>query len=161
MAHGDPTEQRMSGERGADGARDPGEPSELEQGIEQVGRVVGGVLTQLVGSRYTKVELDPDKPVLGAEADETVKRVGSTLGRWLLATGEGLKNNPTDPIAALEHVSQHHDVDPELREGEAPLAAGARVLASGVKRSTEALLDAVAPRKSKPEPPPGDGEGEG
>lgn len=150
----------MSGERRADEAEGPGEASELEQGIEQVGRVVGGVLTQLVGSRYTKVELDPEKPVLGAEADETVKRLGSTLGCWLLATGEGLQNNPTDPIAALEHVSKHHDVDPELREGEAPLAAGARVLASGVIRSTEALLDAVAPRKTKPETAPDESQGE-
>lgn len=137
----------MSGEKAPPGGATGGEHSELEQGIEQVGRVVGGVLTQLVGSRYTKVELDPEKPILGTEADEAVKRLGSTVGRWLLATGEGLKNNPTDPIAALEHVSQHHDVDPELREGEAPLAAGARVLADGFMRSTEALLDVVAPRK--------------
>ena len=125
------------------------ETSELEQGLNALGRTVGGVMTRLLGSRYTQVELDPDKPVISREADEAMERAGESLGRWLKATGEGLKTHPTDPIKAMEHAGRHKDEAPELREGEAPLAAGMRVLAGGLYRSTEAVLDVVAPRRPK------------
>lgn len=129
------------------GERSPG--SELEEGLDHLGKAVGGLLTRLLGPRYTQVELEPDKPVLGAEADAAVDRAGATMGRWLKAAGDGLKSHPTDPIAALDHASKHRDEEPELREGEAPLAAGARAFAGGLYRSTEAVLDAVAPRRPK------------
>ncbi|MCB9778993.1 MAG: hypothetical protein H6742_10550 [Alphaproteobacteria bacterium] len=131
----------------ADPAVDP--ESELEAGLDHLGKAVGGVLTRLLGPRYTKVELDPERPVLGAEADRAVERAGDRMGRWLRATGDGLKAHPTDPIRALDHAAKHKDEDVEVREGEAPFAAGARALASGLYRSTEAVLDVVAPRRSR------------
>jgi len=123
--------------------------SELEEGLDHLGRAVGGVLTRLLGSRYTQVELDPDRPVISPEVDDAVDRAGAAVGRWLHAAGEGLVRHPTDPAAAVGHASAHKDDDLELREGEAPLAAGVRALAGGLYRSSEAVLDVVAPRRPR------------
>ena len=123
--------------------------SELEEGLDHLTRAVGGVLTQLLGTRYTQVELDPKRPVISPQADRAVERAGARMGRWLRAAGEGLTEHPTDPVAALDHASKHRREEVETREGEAPLAAGARALAGGLYRSTEAVLDVVAPRRPK------------
>ena len=139
--------------------RDRSGNSELEEGLDHLGKAVGGVLTRLLGSRYTQVEVDPEKPVLGPEADAAIERAGEKMGRWLKAAGEGLHSHPTDPIAALDHAAKHKSDQVEVREGEAPLAAGMRALAGGLYRSTEAVLDVVAPRKPKPGAE-GDNEGD-
>ena len=123
-----------------------GADSELEEGLNHLGRAVGGVLTRLLGSRYTQVDLDPERPVISPEVDEAMDRAGAAVGRWLHAAGEGLARHPTDPAAAVGHASAHKDDDLELREGEAPLAAGVRALASGLARTGAAVLDVVAPR---------------
>lgn len=133
-----------------DAGGDRRDGSELGEGLDHLGRAVGGVLTRLLGPRYTQVELDPERPVLGREADEALERAGATMGRWLRAAGDGLRAHPTDPVRALDHLAKHKDDgDLELREGEAPLAAGMRSLAGGLYRSTEAVLDVVAPRRPK------------
>lgn len=158
----------MSDESSSDESRNPDEPprpgSELEEGLDHLGKAVGGVLTRLLGPRYTQVDLDPERPVISDEADQALERAGAAMGRWLRAAGDGLKTHPTDPVKALDHVARHKDEDiADLREGEAPLAAGVRSLAGGLYRSTEAVLDIVAPRKPRPqaeqpEPEPDAGE---
>ncbi len=142
-----PDRDAAQGPDDTDRSERPG--SELEEGLDHLGKAVGGVLTRLLGSRYTRVELDPERPVISPEADEAVDRAGRLVGRWLNATGQGLRSHPTDPLAALNHANAHLRDEVELREGEAPLAAGARSLAGGLYRSTEAVLDIVAPRRPK------------
>lgn len=159
----DPPDGEHADGQHADGQHSDGDPresepqSELGAGLDHLGRAVGGVLTRLLGPRYTQVELDPQTPVLGAEADAAVERAGAVMGRWLNAAGDGLRSHPTDPLAALDHAARHREDEPSLREGEAPLAAGVRALAGGLFRSTEAVLDKVAPRR--PKQPQGEGAG--
>jgi hypothetical protein len=125
--------------------RPPRKPSELEAGVEQVSKVVGGVITTLFGSRATGLPR-PKGPVLGDEADDALERLGSSLGRVLHAAGRQLEADPAHPGRALGR-SLEPEESPELQidEDDAPLSAGLRSFARGLSRSTEVLLDQVVP----------------
>jgi len=122
--------------------------SELEEGMHHLGRTMGGLATRLLGSKVTGIEIDPEKPVISKEADQAIDELGSTAGRWLDAAGKGLRAHPSSPSAALDEMMSQREVEVDPPEGVAPLTAGLRSLAGGLYKSTEAVLDKVAPRKS-------------
>lgn len=136
-------------------------PSDLEDGLHHLGRAFGGVLTRLLGPRVTGQPLDPEKPVLGPEADRVVGEVGDTMGRWLHAAGTSLKDHPTRPGKVIDQTVRHAADDVSTREGETVLTEGLRSFAGGMYKATEAVLDKVAPRKPKTDGsgPKGDDEG--
>jgi len=131
--------------------------SELEEGMHHLGRTMGGLATRLLGQKITGLEVDPDKPVISKEADQAIEDLGSAAGRWLDAAGKGLRAHPDSPSAALDEMMSHREVEVDTPEGVAPLTAGLRSLAGGLYKSTEAVLDMVAPRKSTGQTEP-DGE---
>lgn len=137
--------------------RPPRKQSELEAGVEQVSKVVGGVITTLFGSRATGLAR-PEGPVLGEDADDALQRLGSSLGRVLHAAGRELEADPSNPGRALGR-SLEPEESPELQldEDDAPLSAGLRSFARGLSRTTEVLLDQVVP-PDLDEQPPGAGE---
>lgn len=120
--------------------------SELEEGVESLGRVIGGVATRLFGERVTGRKVDPEKPAISDEADAAISQLGDNLGRLLSAAGRALQEHPVEPKKAVDDVRMHAADPVETEDGEAPLTAGLRDLAQGVYRSTEAVLDKVAPR---------------
>lgn len=123
--------------------------SELEEGVEHLGRALGGVMSKLLGEKITGIPVDAERPVIGAQADQAIDELGSTAGRWLRAAGEGLKRHPGSPGQALETMLEERHAPVETEEGVAPLTAGLKTLAGGLYKSTEAVLDKVAPRKPK------------
>ena len=117
--------------------------------MHHLGRTMGGLATRLLGQKITGLEVDPDKPVISKEADQAIEELGSAAGRWLDAAGKGLRAHPDSPSAALDEMMSQREVEVEPPEGVAPLTAGLRSLAGGLYKSTEAVLDKVAPRKAK------------
>lgn len=135
----------------AEGSEESRSRSELEEGVEHLGRALGGVMSKLLGEKVTGIRLEADRPVIGAEADQALDELGSTAGRWLRAAGEGLKRHPASPGQALETMLEERHAPVQTEEGIAPLTAGLKNLAGGLYKSTEAVLDKVAPRKARPE----------
>jgi len=137
-------------------------PSELDDGLAQFGKVVGGIASRLLGSKFTGHTLDPDRPTLSPEADRALDQAGDALGRVLKAAGDSLQEHPTDPIAAFDQTVKHAQDPVHPRVGEAPLAEGLRSVVGGLFKTSEALLDKVAPRKPKAaEPPPPEDDDDG
>ena len=125
--------------------------SELEQSMHHLGKTLGGVMGRLFGEKATGIKVDPETPVLGKDGDEALEVLGQEMGRWLRAAGEGLRQHPTAPGKAVEVMKEVSAAEVEVEEGSSPLSQGLRTFASGLYRSTEAVLDKVAPRRPKPE----------
>lgn len=128
---------------------DPKQSSELEKGLEALGRSVEGLTARLLGPKAIGKETIPETPVISPEADQALEAVGNQLGRLLNATGEALKAHPLDPIEAANSATQHSNDPVSPAEGWSPLAQGMRNLGSGLWKVTESALDVVAPRKPK------------
>ncbi len=154
----DPTDDDRRDPPPADGAaRRRAEGSELEEGVEHLGRVIGSVATRLFGEKVTGRALDPDKPAISTDADAAIDEFGDNLGRLLHATGRALKQHPVAPKKAVDDVRQHAADPVATDDGEAPLTAGLRALAEGVYQSTNPCWTAwrrapQAPRRSRPWP---------
>jgi len=145
-----PEAEEATGEQPADGAppRDDDAPhSELEEGLAHLGRALGGLTSRLLGERITGIPVPPDRPAVSPEVDAVVEQVGSSLGRLMRATGEGLKRHPTRPLQALDEATRLSREPIETPEGVGPVTVGLRSLASGLGATAEALLDKVAPRR--------------
>ena len=124
--------------------------SELEEGAEHLGRALGGVMTKLLGKKVTGREPDTERPVLGPEADQALDQAGATVGRWLNAAGRALQEHPTSPTRAVEEAGRVSREEPMPdEEGLAPLSVGLKSLGKGLYKTTEAVLDKVAPRKPR------------
>jgi hypothetical protein len=123
--------------------------SEFEEGVQHFGNVLGGVMTRLLGERVTGQAIDPHKPLLGPNADLAIDKLGDTMGRLLNAAGRGLSAHPDRPVQALDETVRLANEPVETEEGVAPLTEGLRSLANGLYKTTEAVLDRVAPRKPK------------
>lgn len=127
-------------------------PSELEQGIEALGRTLTGVTARLLGPKAVGKQELPEGPALGVEADKALEEAADTMGRLLHAAGEGLKEHPLDPVEAAKTAQTHVEDPVEGKNGWSPLVTGLGELGEGLLKVTEGVLDAVAPRKPKDEP---------
>lgn len=127
--------------------------SDMEAGLEALGRVATGLTARLLGPRAIKRDALPERPAISPEVDQAIGQAGDALGRLLHATGEALKEHPTDPVGAVREAQGriHEEVTPP--EGWSTLAVGARSLGGGLLKVTEGVLDVVAPRKKREEPP--------
>jgi hypothetical protein len=122
--------------------------SDLEDGVERVSHVVGGVLTRLLGEKVTGVPIDPDKPTVSPDADKAIEQAGERVGRFLHAVGQGLRAHPDDPSKAWEEAREHPE-EPHPADGETELTEGVRAFVGGVLKTTEKALDRISPRKSR------------
>ena len=124
--------------------------SELERGMESLGRAFTGITGRLLGPKAIgRAEL-PVEAAISPEADEALERGAADLGRFLHAAGEGLKAHPLDPAAAARTARAHAEDTLTPEEGWSPLAAGLVTLGGGLSKVAEGVLDQVAPRKPKP-----------
>lgn len=124
-------------------------PSELEQGLEALGRTFTGVTARLLGPKAVGKEEVPPDPALGVEADKAVAEAGVALGRLLHAAGEGLKEHPLEPLDAVRAAQTHVEDPLEGKNGWSPLVTGLGDLGGGIFKVAEGVLDVVAPRKPK------------
>ncbi len=123
--------------------------SELDAGLESLGRVVNGVAGRLLGPKAIGREALSETPAISEEVDAAVERAGDLVGRLLHTTGEALKEHPLDPAGIINAV-QHPSEDPvPSPEGWSPLAGGLRSLGEGMMAVAEGVLDKVAPKKAK------------
>ena len=140
------------------GADDATRRSELEEGVEHLGRAFGGVMTRLFGAKVTGQEAPEQRPVVSPEADAAIDQAGRTLGRWLHAAGEALAEHPAAPSEALDAARKAAPNEVPEEEGLTPLSVGLKSMAKGLARSGEAVLDQVAPRKTKAKGDPESGD---
>jgi hypothetical protein len=122
--------------------------SDLEDGVQHISQVMGGVLTRLLGEKVTGVPLDRDKPTVSADADKAIEDAGEKVGRFLHAVGKGLRHHPDDPSKAWEEAREHPE-EPHPVEGETALTEGVRAFAGGVLKTTEKALDRIVQRRTK------------
>lgn len=123
--------------------------SELERGIESLGKALTGVTGRLLGPKAIGRETLPPEPAISPEADEAVSKAAEDLGRLLNAAGEALKAHPLEPAEALKTARAKTDEPVVAEDGWSPLAAGLVNLGGGLAKVAEGVLDVVAPRKSK------------
>lgn len=139
------------------------EKSELERGLQSLGKAFTGVTGRLLGPKAIgRAELPPEVAI-SPEADDALEKAGADLGRILHATGEGLKRHPMDPAGALRTARAHQSDPVEAEPGWSPLTAGILNLGGGLAKVAEGVLDVVAPRKPRAdgEPVGGAPRGEG
>jgi len=140
--------------------------SQLQDGLEDLQNIMGGLASKLLGPNAAKrMEIDPEKPVISPEVDKVIGDIGDTIGRLLTQAGDELKkaskkpegegldeDDPSrEPNAARPEV-----VEPEL-EGWSPLVLGARTFASGlgaiagevVEKLTPVVEQALSPDKGE------------
>ena len=123
--------------------------SELERGIESLGRALTGVTGRLLGPKAIGRETLPPESAISPEADETLAKVGDDLGKLLNAAGAALEAHPLDPAAAVREARAHTSDEVHPEEGWTPLAAGLVKLGGGLAKVAEGVLDVVAPKKPK------------
>jgi hypothetical protein len=123
-----------------------GARSELEEGVEHISQLMGGVLTRLLGEKVTGVPIDRDKPTVSPDADKAIEDAGERVGRFLHAVGRGLRAHPDDPSKAWEEAREHPE-EPHPGEGETALTEGVRAFAGGILKTTEKALDRIVPKR--------------
>lgn len=123
--------------------------SELDAGLESLGRVMNGVAGRLLGPKAIGRETLSETPAISPEADAAVERAGDLVGRILHTTGEAMKEHPLDPVGILNAVQHPSDDPAPALEGWSPLAGGLRTLGEGMMAVAEGVLDKVAPKKTK------------
>jgi hypothetical protein len=123
--------------------------SELQRGLQSLGRAFTGVTGRLLGPKAIGREELPPGSSISPEADAAIEKVGADLGRFLHATGEGLKAHPMHPSEAFRTARASADDAVEADPGWTPLAAGLKNLGGGLAKVAEGVLDVVAPRKPK------------
>lgn len=122
--------------------------SELERGLQSLGRAFTGVAGRLLGPKAIGREELPPGSSISPEADAALEKAGADLGRLLHVTGEGLKAHPLDPSEAFR-TARASSEEPIADPGWTPLAAGLKNLGGGLAKVAEGVLDVVAPRKPK------------
>ena len=129
--------------------------SDLESGLNDLGRLARGLAGKVVGPRA-----DPLRPegqsVVSPEVDQTLEGVGNTLGHWLKAAGEAMNENPDAPNKAIdETLEKGREAQIEERadeEGWSPLVQGARVFSEGLGQVTASLLDSLVAETGRKRP---------
>lgn len=103
------SDARTAGEGAEGGAEGERLRSDLEQGLESLGKVLTGVAGRLLGPKAVGKEALGPEPTLSPEADELIEKAGEVAGRYLHATGEALKEHPLAPGKALDAARGHLD----------------------------------------------------
>jgi len=145
----------------AEGA-DPDPSSQLEDSLDDLRDLAAGLAAKLLGPKAARgMAIDPEKPVLSAEADKVIEDLGASLGRVLEAAGDGLRRSTAagreNPAATPPADPQADAAEDDSLEGWSPLVLGARSLATGLGAVAAELADKlmnVPPEGS----PPGDAE---
>jgi len=154
------------------GDGEPRKNSQLQDGLEDLQNIMGGLASRLLGPNAAKrMDIDPEKPVISPEVDKVIGDIGDTLGRLLTQAGDELKKaakKPEDRAASGAADADSADgsepsgeeepevVEPEL-EGWSPLVLGARAFASGlgavagdvVEKLTPVVEQALHPNKGE------------
>jgi hypothetical protein len=114
--------------------------------------VAEGVTARVLGPKAVGREAMPDSPAVSVEVDHAIEDATEVVGRYLNAAGEGLREHPLDPMAAV-HTAQEKVAEPApVPEGWSPLVGGLRSLGGGLFKVAEGVLDRVAPRKKNDDP---------
>jgi hypothetical protein len=112
---------------GAPRREKPGLEREVDQAVEQLGRVTAGLVGHLFGAKAIGKASADEVPSLTPGVDHALDAVGDTLGKVLHAVGEGIGQLPVDAEAAVKAVGD------ELRNPEpAPKSPGWSGLSSGL-----------------------------
>ena len=112
----------------------------LEEGIDDLGRMVDGLAGRLLGPGATNGRYDPEEPVFGEPVDQAISDLGAAFGRVLAAAGDQLQRSSGEEPA---------DAD---EEADTPLVHGARSFARGLSAATTELLASVATPVAHDEP---------
>lgn len=123
--------------------------SDLENAVDDVGRMVTGLAGRLFGAKAVEKVKRPEGPAISPEVDEAIGQVGDAMGRFLHAAGEGMKKHPLDPLAALDEVGKGATAPAPAPEGWSELSGGIKTFAQGLGSVAEGVLDVVAPKKPK------------
>ncbi len=125
------------------------ERSILEQGADDLGRVVDGLASLLVGKRGPEGDTEPQQPVFGEDMDRAVQDLGAAFGNVLQAAGDHLQRVSGDPAPPLEEEAE-----------DTPLVHGARSLGRGLALLVGEVMDSLqpgdTPREEDPDASPDD-----
>jgi len=120
--------------------------SVLEDGVEDLSRVVEGVAGLLLGRTGDAESPEPGRPVISDDVDQAIQDLGGAVGQVLLAAGDHLQRTAGDePQGATEDTT--------------PLVHGARSLSRGLGALAADLLGGLQgkhPPDSDPSEAPGD-----
>ena len=121
----------------------PGETSQLDDSLRDLQNLVGGLAARLLGPKAaSRLEIDPEKPVISPEVDRALEGLGDSVGHLLIQAGEELRKvagvRPDDPPSGGSE-------DPEL-EGWSPLVIGARAFAESLGSVAAELVEKVNQR---------------
>jgi hypothetical protein len=142
---------------GAPRREKPGLEREVDQAVEQLGRVTAGLVGHLFGAKAIGKESADDVPSLTPGVDHALDAVGDTLGKVLHAVGEGIGQLPVDAEAAVKKVGDElrNPAPAPKSPGWSGLSSGLGDLARGLGAAAERVAETLsAARTNQQEPPP-------
>lgn len=119
---------------------DRGGTSQLDDSLRDLQNLVGGLAARLLGPKAaSKLEIDPEKPVISPEVDRALEGLGDSVGHLLSQAGEELR-----AVAGVRAEARDGPAaeDPEL-EGWSPLVIGARAFAESLGSVAAELVERV------------------
>jgi hypothetical protein len=126
---------------------DDTENDPLKDGFENLGRLIRGAASKVVGPIATE-NGDPET-LITPEVDGAIEHLGHTVGHWMRAAGTGMKEAPTNPEAAIRKAAKAVTNTPiETQaddQGWSPLLQGTRTLFRGISAVTKGLAEELAP----------------
>ena len=123
--------------------------SDLEKGIEGIGRALEGVAGRILGPKAVGKDVLPEEPSISAETDRRIEALATEVEKLMHAAGKGLEAAPLNPAAAFDAAKAHREDEIEPPVGWSPLVGGARDLSRGLGKVAEGVLDKVAPKRGR------------
>ena len=120
--------------------------SDLDDAVDSVARLASGL-----AGKVFKVQDPAAQPVVSDDVDAALDDVGATLGGFLAAAGEAMRENSTAPDkavdATVEKVKEGH-APPESDQW-SPLVQGASTFMDGFGKMTTDILDSLAAKDTR------------